>query len=189
MKRRFKKNIICFVLIIAIIIASAAVVKRTTVGEAENYSKYIQVAAEDKNISAKKMIKNYADENGYTLSDYPQSLVDLLKRNKETKEFVLNYPKYKDKHFKINMKEYKKAESGLIDYLSKIDIERAEKAENAPHLVKLSTLKELSLKGKMKDIEVFLNEWKEISEEKSIRSRLCRKLLQKKYRLEICLSR
>ena len=54
MKRRFKKKIICFVLIIAIIIASAAVVKRTTVGEAENYSKYIQVAAEDKNISAKK---------------------------------------------------------------------------------------------------------------------------------------
>ncbi len=54
------------------------------------------------------MIENYADENGYTLSDYPQSLVDLLKRNKETKEFVLNYPKYKDKHFKINMKEYKK---------------------------------------------------------------------------------
>ena len=54
MKRRFKKNIICFVLIIAIIIASAAVVKRTTVGEVENYSKYIQVAAEDKNISAKK---------------------------------------------------------------------------------------------------------------------------------------
>ena len=59
MKRRFKKKIICFVLIIAIIIASAAVVKRTTVGEAENYSKYIQVAAEDKNISAKKMIKNF----------------------------------------------------------------------------------------------------------------------------------
>lgn len=111
MKRRFKKNIICFVLIMAIIIASAAVVKRATVGEAENYSKYIQVAAEDKNISAKKMIENYADENGYTLSDYPQSLVDLLKRNKETKEFVLNYPKYKDKHFKINMKEYKNCDS------------------------------------------------------------------------------
>lgn len=111
MKRRFKKNIICFVLIMAIIIASAAVVKRATVGEVENYSKYIQVAAEDKNISAKKMIKNYADENGYTFSDYPQSLVDLLKRNKETKEFVLNYPKYKDKHFKINMKEYKNCDS------------------------------------------------------------------------------
>lgn len=65
-----------------------------------------------------------------------------------------------------NMKEYKKAEDSLIEYLEKIDIEKAEKAENAPHLVKLSTLKDLSLKGKMKDIEVFLNEWKEISEEK-----------------------
>lgn len=65
-----------------------------------------------------------------------------------------------------NMKEYKKAEDSLIEYLEKIDIEKAEKAENAPHLVKLSILKDLSLKGKMKDIEVFLNEWKEISEEK-----------------------
>ena len=86
------------------------------------------------------------------------------------------------------MKEYKKAESGLIDYLSKIDIERAEKAENAPHLVKLSTLKELSLKGKMKDIEVFLNEWKEISEEKLLIFGVRREPLKKlaeKYRSPI----
>lgn len=54
MKRRFKKNIICFVLIMAIIIASAAVVKRATVGEVENYSKYIQVAAEDKKYFSQK---------------------------------------------------------------------------------------------------------------------------------------
>lgn len=65
-----------------------------------------------------------------------------------------------------NKREYKKAENDLIDYLSNIDVEKAEKAENALHLVKLNTLKELSVKGKMKDIEVFLNEWKEISEDK-----------------------
>lgn len=65
-----------------------------------------------------------------------------------------------------NKREYKKAENDLIDYLSNIDMEKAEKAENALHLVKLNTLKELSVKGKMKDIEVFLNEWKEISEDK-----------------------
>lgn len=65
-----------------------------------------------------------------------------------------------------NKREYKKAENDLIDYLSNIDVEKAEKAENALHLVKLNTLKELSVKGKMKDIEVFLNEWKEISDDK-----------------------
>lgn len=87
-----------------------------------------------------------------------------------------------------NMKEYKRAENSLIDYLSKIDIERAEKAENALHLVKLSTLKELSLKGKMKDIEVFLNEWKEISEEKLLIFGVRREPLKKlaeKYRSPI----
>ena len=68
------------------------------------------------------MIKNYADENGYTFSDYPQSLVDLLKRNKETKEFVLNYPKYKDKHFKINMKEYKNCHIVTVHFIAPSDI-------------------------------------------------------------------
>lgn len=67
-----------------------------------------------------------------------------------------------------NMKAYKKAEDNLIDYLLKMDAEKAGKVENAPHLVKLSILKDLSLKGKMKGIEVFLNEWKEILEEKLV---------------------
>lgn len=65
-----------------------------------------------------------------------------------------------------NKKEYKKAGKDLIDYLANIDEERAEKAERAEHLVKLNVLKELSLKGKMKGIEVFLNEWKEITDDK-----------------------
>lgn len=37
-------------------------------------------------------VKEYADEHGVSFSDYPQSLIELLERNPETEEFVLNYP-------------------------------------------------------------------------------------------------
>ena len=67
-----------------------------------------------------------------------------------------------------NKREYRKAENDLIDYLSEIDIERAQKAQNAKHLVMLSTLRKLSIKGKIKAIEVFLKEWMESNEGKKI---------------------
>lgn len=110
-RKRISKSMLILVLITVLLISGVSIAQRVHNDNSAAYSGLGETSDEDKNISAKKMIKNYADENGYTLSDYPQSLVDLLKRNKETKEFVLNYPKYKDKHFKINMKEYKNCDS------------------------------------------------------------------------------
>ena len=37
-------------------------------------------------------VKAYAEEKGIFYSEYPQSLIELLERNPETEEFVLNYP-------------------------------------------------------------------------------------------------
>lgn len=37
-------------------------------------------------------VKKYAEENGVFYGQYPQSLIDLLERNPETEDFVLNYP-------------------------------------------------------------------------------------------------
>jgi len=37
-------------------------------------------------------VKTFADENGLHFAQYPKSLIDLLERNPETEEFVLNYP-------------------------------------------------------------------------------------------------
>jgi len=38
-------------------------------------------------------IKDYADENGFHFAQYPRSLIELLERNPETEEFVLNFPR------------------------------------------------------------------------------------------------
>ena len=43
---------------------------------------------------AELLVKEYADEHGLAYSDYPESLIDLLERNPETEEFVLEYPIY-----------------------------------------------------------------------------------------------
>ena len=39
-----------------------------------------------------KMVQAYAREQGVSFSKYPKSLIELLERNPETEEFVLNYP-------------------------------------------------------------------------------------------------
>ena len=41
---------------------------------------------------AEKTVKTFADENGIPYRSYPKSLIELLDRNPETEEFVLNYP-------------------------------------------------------------------------------------------------
>lgn len=64
-----------------------------------------------------------------------------------------------------NKKEYKMAEENFIEYLEGIDIEAAEKAKNAEHLVRLTNLKRLSVKGKTKFIIQFLKDWRESDEE------------------------
>jgi len=41
-----------------------------------------------------KAVKAYADEMGISYGEYPESMIDLLERNPETEEFVLQYPFY-----------------------------------------------------------------------------------------------
>lgn len=41
---------------------------------------------------ARAAISAFADENGLSLADYPESMIDLLARNPESIDFVLNYP-------------------------------------------------------------------------------------------------
>ncbi len=41
---------------------------------------------------AERIVKEYAEEKGIRYSNYPKSLIKLLDRNPETKDFVLNYP-------------------------------------------------------------------------------------------------
>ena len=51
---------------------------------------------------AEKTVKAYADERGIPYSSYPESLIALLDRNPDTKDFVLNYPFHEKESYDIS---------------------------------------------------------------------------------------
>lgn len=61
--------------------------------------------------TAQETVQAYASAHGIAYDAYPESLIDLLSRNKETKEFVLEYPIEKDKKHKIDLSEYENCTS------------------------------------------------------------------------------
>lgn len=63
-----------------------------------------------------------------------------------------------------NTREYRKAENNLLEYLEKIDINKVNSAVNAPHLVMIQTLKQLSIEGKLSFITTYIKEWLEANE-------------------------
>lgn len=64
-----------------------------------------------------------------------------------------------------NGREYKNAEDDLLSYLEKIDVEKANNAVNAPHLVMIQTLKKLSIEGKLKFIQEYIKDWLDSNED------------------------
>lgn len=69
-----------------------------------------------------------------------------------------------------NKRAYKKAKGDLLQFIEDKfkDEEKVEKAARAEFLVKLSTLKQLSLEGKMKAIKKWVEEWMEANEEEKL---------------------
>ena len=59
-----------------------------------------------------EVVLAFARENGYKPESYPDSLVSLLDRNPETKDFVLNYPRDFAKKKNFNLSSYAK-ENGV----------------------------------------------------------------------------
>ena len=48
----------------------------------------------------------YAQEHDIPFRSYPESLINLLERNPETEQFVMEYPIYKDKIQKVDLSQY-----------------------------------------------------------------------------------
>ena len=59
--------------------------------------------------TARDVVEEFAAQHGLTLADYPEKLLELLERNPETEEFVLNYPLEYGKNHAVDI-------SGYADY-------------------------------------------------------------------------
>ena len=51
-------------------------------------------------------VHKFAHLNNLSVDQWPQEMIELLKRNPETEEFVLNYPLLKDQKFEIDLSDY-----------------------------------------------------------------------------------
>ena len=51
-------------------------------------------------------VRDFAKKNGLSLNEWPEELLDLLEKNPEAQEFVLNYPIKKDLNPEIDLTEY-----------------------------------------------------------------------------------
>lgn len=100
--------------VIIILIIGGAVsffVVRSNSADSQNNVIYTK----DKSITdydtAKKAVSDYAEKHSLSIDDYPDSLIKLLGRNSETKDFVLSYPEEKDKAHKVDFSEYRNCKS------------------------------------------------------------------------------
>lgn len=64
----------------------------------------------DTRTMARRMIAEAAEYYGVSEDVWPESLVELLERNRETQAFVLGYPVEHDKEHEIDMREYENCE-------------------------------------------------------------------------------
>ena len=58
-------------------------------------------------LTVEEKIAAFAAQHGLTMDDYPEKIIQLLERNPETEEFVLNYPLEYDKEHEIDISGYK----------------------------------------------------------------------------------
>lgn len=56
-------------------------------------------------------LMDFIEKHNLLLEEYPENLIELAKKNPETKEFVLNYPLEKGKEHEIDLSEYKSCSS------------------------------------------------------------------------------
>lgn len=66
----------------------------------------IAAFAQEPSSDAAETIAAFAQEHNLTLSDWPDSLLELLEKNPEAADFVLNYPLKKDLCPEIDLHEY-----------------------------------------------------------------------------------
>lgn len=111
----------------------------------------------------------------YSGASYTLELNDIIRHycyfRKEKREVLKELPPIIEQTIDssiTNKKEYRKAEDDFIEYLRGIDIEKAERALRAEYLVRLTGLKQLSIKGKLKFIIQFLKDWKESDEDQKL---------------------
>lgn len=108
MKRKTRQSLIFCTAIILVIAVSFFITYKAVNNNDSEAESQLQITAGQKVIDD---VQEYASVHGYSMSDYPARLLTLLENHPDSADFVMEYPKYKDKTSQPNMKEYTKCSS------------------------------------------------------------------------------
>ncbi|MBQ7965616.1 MAG: C39 family peptidase [Ruminococcus sp.] len=108
MTKRRKTSISPIIIIFTIIIALVLSVTLNSCTKRKSDFECNHNASENKNTekSAVETVVSFAADNGLALEDWPTEIIELLKKNPETEDFVLNYPLLKDTYQDNDLSEY-----------------------------------------------------------------------------------
>lgn len=104
MKRRKKNNRKLGCLFIIILIGLTIIF---TVSKCNKENTVAPETSSNYNFSNIDTIEEFAEYHNLQPNEWPEDLIELLEKNPETKDFVLNYPLKKDENFEIDLSEYK----------------------------------------------------------------------------------
>jgi len=105
MKRRRKNNrkIGCLFIIISIVVMIIFTVSKCS----KESTTPPKTTSDYNSFNVNTMIEDFAENHNLQINEWPDNLVELLEKNPETKDFVLNYPLKKDENFGIDLSKYK----------------------------------------------------------------------------------
>lgn len=105
-KRRYYRALairigICVVILVILISLVVTLVKKIFFSKDETED----VPKEPEVLTTQELLEKTAKENDFSVEDYPEQLIELLEKNPEAEEYVLNYPLKKGTYTDENLKE------------------------------------------------------------------------------------
>ncbi|MBQ7133831.1 MAG: C39 family peptidase [Ruminococcus sp.] len=112
MKKRKKHKLIIPSIVLALLLTGSVFVSKTDTGTVptnfECNHNSTEISSQE---TAEEKISMFALENGLSFDEWPQEIVELLIKNPETEEFVLNYPLMKDTYYDIELSDCRYVDS------------------------------------------------------------------------------
>ena len=116
MKTRKKKSHCygCLTAALFFVVAAALLAEAVYFGRAASVSGSLSSSAASsapKTDGAQRLVAEFAREHGRQTEEWPDELIELLDRNPDTEEYVLQYPLKKGSHAAVSLDEYKNCRS------------------------------------------------------------------------------
>ncbi|MBE6687300.1 MAG: secreted protein containing domain of murein hydrolase [Ruminococcaceae bacterium] len=106
MKKRKKSFRRYFYPLIILVLIPAVIFSAVKCSQDNKGKSPVSFERKDNTVDSEDIIGAFAREHGLKTEDYPPELIELLDKNPETKDFVLNYPLEKDKKTKTDLTKY-----------------------------------------------------------------------------------